>query len=337
MSCMHNNIFSLFVIMASRDRDRTPRRQWHRDRAEAAADERQRMYEKVEARRRQRLRDLVQRHMQIKADGGQISQHMVLERRALMSKSERQMEDSWGHLNLTATYERFRRYVMREDEEGRDIPIIHISEIEQIPELQPAGSSGATDAATEQWRQLQLFHAPPLPPPNHPPPETEKAHPAYHTQPQPQPMETDLETEHFSQAVYELAMESVRQLWDPKCWPPGARHCQTKPSESGLFAAEMRLRQWMQKLQQQQPMGSSSGWPAGGLALAAAQAAITHQRQQKPIGRCTCKYWLSGYCKYGSRCRFVHELPSDDEGLPCISFSYGGYCKYGRKCRYLHE
>ena len=150
---------------------------------------------------------------------------------------------------------------------------------------------------------------------------------------QPPPMET--ETEHFKQAVYELAMESVRQTW--QCWPPGATHGLTKPSESGLKAAEIRLRQWMQKLQQQQqPMGSS-GWPAGGLALAAAQAAVTHQRQQKPIGGVTCEYMLMGYCKKGKRCRFSHEWPSDDEALPCIWFSYRGYCKYGRKCRYMHD
>ena len=151
------------------------------------------------------------------------------------------------------------------------------------------------------------------------------------TQPQPQPMET--EKEHFKQAVYELAMESVRQLW--QCWPPGATHGLTKPSESDLKAAEIRLRQWMQKLQQQQPMGSSSGWPAGGLALAAAQAAVTHQ--QKPIGRVTCEYMLCGTCKKGDHCRFSHEWPSDDEGLPCISFSYRGSCKYGEKCRYPHD
>ena len=193
---------------------------------------------------------------------------------------------------------------------------------------------GQEAEADEQLRRRRRLTPPPLSPPNHPPsPETEKAHPAYHTQPQPQPMET--ETEHFKQAVYELAMESVRQLW--QCWPPGATHGLTKPSESGLIAAEKRLRQWMQKLQQQQPMGSSSGWPAGGLALAAAQAAVIHQQQQKPIGRVTCEYMLMGYCKKGKRCRFSHEWPSDDEALPCICFSYRGHCKYGRNCRYMHD
>ena len=159
-----------------------------------------------------------------------------------------------------------------------------------------------------------------------------EAHPAYRTQPQLE-IETDpWKNPKYFLLCYGLAKEGMRQLLD--CKPVGSSgYIPPDPSASDLKAAHRRLRQWMQKLQQQHP---GRVWP-GGLAAAAADAAITHQQQQKPIGRVTCKFMLRGKCRYGNTCRFSHEWPSDDEALPCIHFSYRGSCRYGRKCRYMHD
>ncbi|GMS95671.1 hypothetical protein PENTCL1PPCAC_17846 [Pristionchus entomophagus] len=53
-----------------------------------------------------------------------------------------------------------------------------------------------------------------------------------------------------------------------------------------------------------------------------------------PPARQVCRYFISGKCKYGNECTYLHERPS---GTPNVCrFNERGTCQYGSACRYDH-
>ncbi|XP_077408950.1 makorin, ring finger protein, 4 isoform X2 [Vanacampus margaritifer] len=48
-----------------------------------------------------------------------------------------------------------------------------------------------------------------------------------------------------------------------------------------------------------------------------------------------CRHFLDGTCRYGSRCRYRHELPAVPPSQICRYFQKGT-CWYGERCRYIH-
>jgi len=62
---------------------------------------------------------------------------------------------------------------------------------------------------------------------------------------------------------------------------------------------------------------------------------LLQKRAAKP-----CKYYAMGHCKFGSRCRFLHEDDDKEnrtEREVCKFYNTPRGCRYGAKCRYLHE
>ncbi|XP_061661249.1 makorin, ring finger protein, 4 isoform X2 [Syngnathoides biaculeatus] len=49
----------------------------------------------------------------------------------------------------------------------------------------------------------------------------------------------------------------------------------------------------------------------------------------------SCRHFLNGSCRYGSRCHYRHELPAAPPSQICRYFQKGA-CWYGERCRYIH-
>ncbi|XP_024239618.1 makorin, ring finger protein, 4 isoform X2 [Oncorhynchus tshawytscha] len=63
-----------------------------------------------------------------------------------------------------------------------------------------------------------------------------------------------------------------------------------------------------------------------------------HDSYERPsINRRICRQFLNGSCRFGSRCHYLHELPSvlPPTSQICRYFQKGG-CWFGDGCRYLH-
>ena len=62
-----------------------------------------------------------------------------------------------------------------------------------------------------------------------------------------------------------------------------------------------------------------------------------------------CKYFQSGYCKFGNNCRSIHNTEICQSGhcdrnfcerrhpKSCHYFQRNGYCKFGEFCQYSHN
>ena len=58
-----------------------------------------------------------------------------------------------------------------------------------------------------------------------------------------------------------------------------------------------------------------------------------------------CKYYLKGLCRFGDKCRYVHEksetrrkqMNHSEEKIPKCKFYERGRCKFNEKCRYIHN
>ena len=61
-------------------------------------------------------------------------------------------------------------------------------------------------------------------------------------------------------------------------------------------------------------------------------------KTQKALkSRQLCKYYQKGSCRYGNRCRYVHEYTeSHDELMDQCKFFQKGYCRYGESCHFKH-
>ncbi|KAM6924879.1 makorin, ring finger protein, 4 [Xenentodon cancila] len=51
--------------------------------------------------------------------------------------------------------------------------------------------------------------------------------------------------------------------------------------------------------------------------------------------RVICRHFINGYCRFGPRCHYRHELTVTPSSQICRYFQKGG-CWYGEHCRYLH-
>ncbi|CAE7255021.1 mkrn1 [Symbiodinium natans] len=52
-----------------------------------------------------------------------------------------------------------------------------------------------------------------------------------------------------------------------------------------------------------------------------------------------CREFVKGHCKYGDRCRYSHDqggTPGDRSHIPCRQFAKGN-CVFGDRCRYSHD
>ncbi|KAK2851339.1 hypothetical protein Q5P01_007615 [Channa striata] len=49
----------------------------------------------------------------------------------------------------------------------------------------------------------------------------------------------------------------------------------------------------------------------------------------------TCRHFMNGFCRFGSRCNYRHEWPVAQSAQICRYFQKGG-CWFGERCRYLH-
>lgn len=64
-------------------------------------------------------------------------------------------------------------------------------------------------------------------------------------------------------------------------------------------------------------------------------------KTQKALkSRQLCRYYQKGNCRYGNRCRYVHEYSeyseSSDELMDQCKFFQKGYCRYGESCHFKH-
>ncbi|CAG9464997.1 unnamed protein product [Pedinophyceae sp. YPF-701] len=59
-----------------------------------------------------------------------------------------------------------------------------------------------------------------------------------------------------------------------------------------------------------------------------------HHQPLKPAGETLCRYYLAGYCQYGSKCKFSHDKKYETSTV--CKFFLQGNCAYGNKCKFDH-